>query len=351
MTQEKGKHQKRRSGYGHSYRKGSQQDLGKESEIGAVFRGQVWMFKPDKEAKVETPCIWMQAGVFQQKYCVSNYNCHACRFDRVLRRVCEENKSLIKKGKTPEGKKDQIVLWKDKLKKRPPANRPCLHHMKGHIDFKACNRDYRCKDCEFDQYFDDQYTVHAVVRPVDLIDIEGIKIPHGYYIHKGHAWLKVEEGSDVRIGLDDFALRLLGPLDRILSPLIGKTLEQNSADITLSRGSKIAKVRSPISGIVTAVNSKVRVDGSLANQDPYTDGWILRAHSNNLRKDLQNLLIGSETKDFFKEEIDRLYRVIEDAIPLAADGGHLGDDIYGKMAQVGWRRLVKLFLHSRAECD
>lgn len=295
----------------------------------------------------QAPCIWMQADVVQHKYCLSNYCCHACRFDRVLRRVCDENSRLKKQGKIPKGKTGQIVFWKDKLKKRPPLKRPCLHHMKGRIDFKACNRDYKCKDCEFDQYFDDQYTVHAVVRPVDLINVEGVEIPYGFYLHKGHAWVKVEEGSDVRIGLDDFALRMLGPLDQIKAPLIGKTLEQNVADIILSRGSKNAKVLSPISGVVTAINSNLRNDGSLANQDPYTDGWVLRAHSKNLRKDLQNLMIGSETIDFFKEEVDRLYRIIEEEVgPLAADGGHLGGDIYGNIVQVGWRRLVKLFLHT-----
>lgn len=293
------------------------------------------------------PCIWMQAEVVQRKYCLSNYSCHACHFDRTLRRVCYENDKLTKQGKIPKGKKGQIVFWKDKLKKQPPLKRPCLHHMKGRIDFKACNREYKCKDCEFDQYFDDQYTVHAVVRPVDFIDIEGIKIPHGFYLHKGHTWVKVEEGSDVRIGLDDFALRMLGPLDRIEAPLIGKTLEQNSADITLSRGTNSAKVLSPISGVVTAINSNVRSDGSLANQDPYADGWVLRVNSKNLRKDLFSLIIGSETKDFYKEEIDRLYRVIEDeAGPLAADGGQLGADIYGNIPQVGWNRLVRLFLHT-----
>jgi glycine cleavage system H lipoate-binding protein len=293
------------------------------------------------------PCIWMQAEVVQRKYCLSDYSCHTCRFDRTLRRVCYENDQLIKQGKIPKGKKGQIVFWKDKLKKQPPFKRPCLHHMKGRIDFKACNREYKCKDCEFDQYFDDQYAVHAVVRPVDFIDIEGIKIPHGFYLHKGHTWVKVEEGSDVRIGLDDFALRMLGPLDHIEAPLIGKTLEQNSADITLRRGTNNATVLSPISGVVTAINSNVRNDGSLANQNPYADGWVLRVHSKNLRKDLLSLMIGRETKDFYKEEIDRLYQVIEDeAGPLAADGGQLGTDIYGNIPQVGWNRLVRLFLHT-----
>lgn len=295
----------------------------------------------------QVPCIWMQAEVVQRKYCLSDYCCHACHFDRTLRRVCYENDQRIKQGKILKGKKGQIVFWKDKLKKRPPLKRPCLHHMKGRIDFKACNREYKCKDCEFDQYFDDQYAVHAVVRPVDFIDIEGIKIPYGFYLHKGHTWVKVEEGSDVRIGLDDFALRMLGPLDYIEAPLIGKTLEQNSDDITLGRGTNNAKVLSPISGVVTAINSNLRNDGSLANQDPYADGWVLRVHSKNLRKDLFSLMIGNETKDFYKEEIDRLYRVIEDeAGPLAADGGQLGADIYGNIPQVGWNRLVKLFLHT-----
>ncbi len=300
--------------------------------------------------KKAAPCIWMQAEVVRRKDCLSNFNCHICRFDRDLRRVCDENTRRVKQGKTLEGNQGQIVFWKDKLKKWPPSKRPCLHHMKGRINFKVCNREYKCKDCEFDQYFDDQYTVHAVVRPVDLIDIDGIRIPHGYYFHKGHTWLKVEEGSDVRIGLDDFILRMLGPLDQIEAPLIGKALEQNADDIILSRGSNRARVLSPISGVVTAVNANVRNNGSLASQDPYAAGWVLRAHSKNLRKDLLALMIGRETKDFYKNEIDRLYQVIEDeGGPLAADGGQLGTDIYGNMPGVGWNRLVKLFLHTSVE--
>ena len=292
-------------------------------------------------------CIWMQAAVVQKKFCFINYDCPACRFDRALRRVCDENKRLRKERIVPEGKKGQLVFWKDMLRNRPQWKRPCLHHMKGRIDFRPCNRDYKCIDCEFDQYFNDQHTVHAVVRPIDFIDIDGIKIPHGFYLHKGHAWVRVEEGSEVRIGVDDFALRMLGPLDRIEAPLIGKTLEQNRADIIMSRGSNQAKVLSPASGVVTAINPKLRDEGKLANQDPYTDGWVLKIHSKNLRQDLQNLMIGNETKEFLNEEVDRLYGVIEDeAGPLAADGGQLGNDIYGNIPQVGWNRLVNLFLHT-----
>ena len=241
-----------------------------------------------------TPCIWMQAGVVRHKFCNIDYQCEACRFDRALRRTARENSRLRQQGEIPQGKSGRVVYWKDRLRESPAWKQPCLHHMKGRIDFRACTHDYQCGNCEFDQYFSDQYTVHAVVRPVDVLDIKGFKIPHGYYLHPGHTWVKIEEGSTVRVGLDDFALRLLGPLDRVEAPLMGKQVGQDRDDILLSRSSNTARVQSPISGVVTDINPELRERGSLANQDPYTQGWVMRLHSPNLRQDIKNLMIGEQ---------------------------------------------------------
>jgi glycine cleavage system H lipoate-binding protein len=293
------------------------------------------------------PCLWMQAGVVHRKFCDKDYECSLCRYDRVMRQAAVENKKLKETGKTTRGRKTEIVFWKDRLKELPANQRPCLHHMKGRIDFRACTHEYRCGNCEFDQYFQDQYTVHAFVRPVDFLDVEGFKIPQGYYLHQGHCWAKLEEGSEVRLGIDDFALRLLGPLDQIQAPLVGKEIQQNRSDILMNRGKFEAKVLSPISGVVTAVNSKLREQGNVANKDPYSEGWILRIHSHNLRQDLKNLMIGDETETFYSQEIQRLYEVIEDnAGPLTADGGQLNSDIFGNLPELGWERLTRLFLRT-----
>ncbi len=290
-------------------------------------------------------CIWMQAGVVRRKACEIDYHCEACRFDRALRRVARENKNLRQQGKVPTGRRRKIVFWKDRLRALAAAQQPCLHHMKGRIDFRNCTHDYQCGNCEFDQYFSDQYTVHAVVKPVDVLNVKGFKIPHGYYLHRGHTWVKIEEGSTVRIGLDDFALRLLGPLDRIEAPLIGKELEQDRGDITLERGANTARVQSPVSGVVTDINPELRQKGNLANQDPYTQGWVMRLHSNNLRREIKNLMIGDQAGSYLDEEIESLYQVIEEeAGPLAADGGYLGDDIYGNLPQTSWQKLTRIFL-------
>ena len=300
--------------------------------------------RPTEERR---PCIWMQAGVVKHKLCTNDYDCAACRFDRVMQLAADRNKTLREEGITPPGKRGNIVSWKDKLKEYPPRKRPCIHHLKGRIDFRPCTHEYRCGDCEFDQYFYDRHAVHAVVRPIDFMDIKGFKVPQGYYIHRGHAWVKIEEGSEVRVGLDDFALRVMGPFDRMESPLIGKEVEQNRPHISLIRGEHHARAQSPVSGVVTSMNAELRERGDLAGRNPYTDGWIMTVHSDNLRCDLKSLTIGSESMDFMGDEVERLYVEIEDAIgPLASDGGHIGHDLFGKIPQIGWNRLTRLFLRT-----
>lgn len=293
------------------------------------------------------PCIWMQAGVVRKKFCRIEYQCAVCAFDRAMRRVACANSRLSKEGKIPEGKRGRIAFWKDKLREWPAWEQPCLHHMIGHIEFRACTNDYHCGSCEFDQYFNDQFAVHAVVQPVDVMNIKGFKIPQGFYLHPGHTWVKIEEGAMVRVGLDDFALRLLGPLDQIGAPLMGKQLEKERADITLSREGNNARLLSPVSGVVMDVNPQMREKGSRTGLDPYTEGWILRLHCTNLRQDLKNLMIGDQAGEFINREVDHLYRIIEEtAGPLAADGGYLGDDIVSHIPQAGWQKLTKMFLRT-----
>jgi glycine cleavage system H lipoate-binding protein len=295
----------------------------------------------------EQLCIWMQADVVPHKFCRLEYQCAACAYDRAMRRVAAENKRLKEQDKIPIGKRGRIVFWKDKLRELPAWKQPCLHHMIGHIEFRACTHDYQCGDCEFDQYFNDQFAVHAVVQPVDVLDIKGFKIPHGFYLHPGHTWVKIEEGSTVRVGLDDFAMRLFGPLDQIEAPLMGKQLKQGRDDISLRREGNNANLLSPVSGVVTDINPALRERGSRGSEDAYSESWILRLHCTNLRQDLKNLMIGDQASEYLDEEVNRLYEVIEEtAGPLATDGGYLGDDIFGNLPQLGWQKLTRLFLRT-----
>jgi glycine cleavage system H lipoate-binding protein len=290
----------------------------------------------------------MQTGVVRRKMCDLGFDCKACRFERALRRVAGKNAARIKSGRPAVGRRGKIIAWEEKMKALPPSKRPCIHHLKQRIDFKACTNDYRCGSCEFDQYFFDEYRVHAVVKPVDILEVEGFKIPQGYYLHPGHAWAKIEEGGFARVGFDEFALRVLGPPDHIDAPLMGKVVKQGRGDIGVFRGKNKATALSPVSGVVTAINPELREKGGLAHREPYSEGWVMTVHAQGLREDLKNLMIHEESKAFLAQEVGRLYGLMEEtAGPLAADGGRLGDDIYGTLPELGWEQLVKRFLRTR----
>ncbi len=307
---------------------------------------QTHRMKRDNDDK-NYPCIWMQGGVVKKKYCSSEYDCPSCHYDKVLLKKAEENQKRRDAGEVLEGKRGKIEFWKDKIMKTSssPFSRPCVHSMKQRINFRPCFQDYQCTSCEFDHFFMDEFTVHTVTQPVDVMNIKGFRMPQGFYLDRGHTWLKVEEEGEVRIGFDDFMMRVLGPMDKIEAPLIGQVVKRNRSDIRLRRGTYKAKVRSPLTGIVTAVNPDLMKQPHLARESPYTKGWVLRVHPRNLRRDLKHMFIGEQAKKFVSRDVDKVISLIEKySGPLAADGGELAGDIFGCVPEIGWERLAKTFL-------
>jgi glycine cleavage system H lipoate-binding protein len=292
-----------------------------------------------------TPCIWMQTGVVKTKMCRRAFDCAGCRFDKVLRRLAEENREKSASGSILPGRRGRIVYWADKLKKYPAHRRPCLHHLKQRIGFRSCNNEYLCNNCEFDQYFQDQYSVHAVLKPVGMNNVQGIKIPQGVYLHRGHAWVGMASGGQVRIGLDAFAARLLGPMDRIDLPLMGKLLQRDKAGIRMHRDNLDTGLLAPVSGVVTAFNPKMNRNPEDLRADPYGNGWLLMVQPTNLREDLRILQMGKKAVAFITTEVNRLYRALETHLgPLAADGGNLSDDILGPLPPNCWQEMTRQFL-------
>ncbi len=153
----------------------------------------------------------------------------------------------------------------------------------------------------------------------------GFNVARDYYYHHGHAWARVEYGGRVRIGVDDFAMRLLGPQDAIDLPRLGDTLGQNRPQATLERGKNTAETLSPVDGKVLAVNPKIAGQVDTANKSPYGEGWLMVVQPTNLRKNLKNLLFGNESSARMDDEAMRLnallseesdYQMLKRGLPL-----------------------------------
>ena len=243
------------------------------------------------------------------------------------------------------GHENEITLWENRLQSVGFTRNACIHHLKGYIEYRMCELDYRCASCEFDQYFQDQYRVHTVMAPVNYHSIDGISFPTGYYLARGHAWVKLEDDQEVRVGMDDFVLRLLGPPDRIDLPLMGKKVVKGSQLSRIFRGEKSASILSPVTGVVTAVNRDVLKKRGAANLSPYCNGWMVMVQCEHLRDDIKEMLFMEESRAYLQDQIETLYEILEAETGLmAADGGNLSEDIYGNAPGLEWDRLVECFL-------
>jgi glycine cleavage system H lipoate-binding protein len=319
-----------RVGYGSSYRKGLIKDLKDRSEIGAVMGGQVWMVKPDKDARAANPCIWMQSGVVDFKSCNNFYDCTSCKYDRAMRKKVE---------------KGELISWQDAMRKRDGLDRLCRHSLTNRIPKRSCAYDYQCSTCDFDQFFEDVWSVKTGPSPFESRTIKGFEVPKGYYLHNGHTWARIESGGFMRIGLDDFVLKLLGKADAMDLPLIGKELDHARPGWGIKRDHNLADILSPVDGVIVEVNPRARENPGLANDDPYGKGWLFMVRTPDIKKDAQRLIGDEKSMDWMSGEVKKLEGMIEEvAGPLAADGGYLCDDIYGNLTDLGWNNLTRNFL-------
>lgn len=319
-----------RVGYGSSYRKGQGHDSGTASEIKAVIGGQVWMIKPDKNARAANPCIWMQAGAVEFKGCNHYYDCTSCKYDLGMRKKVREGRQ---------------ISWQDAMRKRSGLDRLCRHSLTNRIQRRACAYDYQCSTCDFDQFLEDVWSLKTGTLPRGTRQAKGFEVPMGHYFHQGHTWARIENGGYVRVGMDDFSVRLLGRADVLDLPLMGKELDYEKVGWGLKRQHHPADILSPVDGVIVEVNSRARENPELVHGEPYGEGWLFMVRTPDIRTSAGRLMADAGSLQWMNSEVERLEEMIEDiAGPLAADGGFLTDDIYGNLPSLGWDHLKKNFL-------
>ena len=287
---------------------------------------------------IENACIWMKAGVIGFRECDNHYDCSTCAFDKGMQRTMALD---------PPKTSAEEPKWVNYLKRRyDGASRPCRHVLTGRVDApKICSMNYECYHCAFDQMLDDD--LGGAGRPV-YRKAGGYHVADDYYYHMGHSWARLEHGGRVRIGLDDFLVRLCGAPTCIDLPPLGETLLQDQVGLAISRGSHQAAVLAPVSGTVLAVNHNVRRHPEMPHVDPYHEGWLVVVEPIAVRKALKVLYYGTTSLKWMERESDRLLKLIGPHYDqLAATGGRAIADVFGQFPGIGWERLVAEFLHTR----
>jgi len=178
------------------------------------------------------------------------------------------------------------------------------------------------------------------VPPVRVVG--GFKVPGHVSYHPGHAWAMKESPQVVRVGLDDYAARVVGPLDQIDLPARGRWLRQGERGWTLGRGSHRFEMLSPIEGEVIEVNPDVLRNPALAHQDPYGAGWLLSVNVPGMEGNLRNLLRGPRAECWMEGCVGGLAaRLAPGAETRLQDGGEAIHDVLSLVPEFQWEDFVE----------
>jgi len=177
--------------------------------------------------------------------------------------------------------------------------------------------------------------------------VSGFELPENCRYHPGHTWAVEETPNVVRVGLDDFATRLLGKIDHIELPKRGQWVRQGQKLAAVFRDGTKAELVSPVEGEVTQVNDAVLGDATLPARDPYGQGWLLSVYSPDAKTSFRNLLGGTMARTWMAEAAARLFgKMPALAGAVAQDGGLAVHDLTAELPDQKWGEVTKEFFLS-----
>jgi len=150
-----------------------------------------------------------------------------------------------------------------------------------------------------------------VVAPAlaEAVRADEFCVPGGAFLSDGHAWARIETTGQVRAGIDDFARKALGAIERVDLPAKGATVKRGDWMCAVQRGATLVRFLAPLSGRVTEINTELLKHPDWLVRSPYDGGWVCLLEPADLAGELGALRIGKPVIDWYQAEIVRLRQV------------------------------------------
>ena len=184
-------------------------------------------------------------------------------------------------------------------------------------------------------------------RPRPLAGVvAGFAVPDNLSYHPGHTWAVAETPELVRVGLDDFAAKTAGPVERIDTPMRGQWIRQGQRIIAMKRNGRDVALLSPVEGTVVDVNEAAMANPEIVRTDPYGYGWLLKVQAPDLKTNFLNLLNGTLARRWMEEAAAKLRTLtLQPAGATAQEGGVAADDLLRDVTTEEWPKVAReLFL-------
>ncbi len=295
--------------------------------------------KEKKERKMaenkENLCIWTKAGVISYRVCTSDYDCKNCAFDQA---ISDASGTYVESPLVIEAIK--------KLKQLPADERKCRYMLTGDFTYKLCSNNYECWHCAVDQYVQDMIEANPYLKRRRERELKKEKLLKGfafredYYYTPNHIWLKIE-GETVKVGIDDFATKIIGKIDNI-KITANQMIEKGEECWQIGSKNRVVKIKSPISMEILETNEIIKSQPSVITKDPYNLGWLFKIKP---PREISEFKKGENARNWLEKEFDRLHEEFNEQIGVTiADGGEIVSNIYERLTDEQWFNLVSKFL-------
>lgn len=125
-------------------------------------------------------------------------------------------------------------------------------------------------------------------------------VPSGLYYTKEHEWVLVEDNI-ATIGITDFAQESLGDVTYIQLPKEGESVSKNDPFGIVESVKAVSDLYSPVTGRIVEINQPLLDAPELVNQDPYSDGWMVKVEMKDFTV-TEDLMDAPSYKEYIEEQ-------------------------------------------------
>jgi glycine cleavage system H lipoate-binding protein len=170
------------------------------------------------------------------------------------------------------------------------------------------------------------------------------RMPAGMFLHPSHLWLTVDPQGRVRIGLDELAQRLVGPIEGIRFQATGQRIARGDTLLSIQLGDVEVPIASPVSGIIE--KTQIPADGRMGT-DP--ESWLCSLMPERLGEEIRPLRLAEEAAAWLTSEFSRLRETLHGlrlspAMATLPDGGEPADGLLRFLDAPGRDAVVRGFL-------
>lgn len=132
-----------------------------------------------------------------------------------------------------------------------------------------------------------------------------LRLPSGIFFAPSHTWLTLFPSGNVRIGIDDFVLRMMKNPELVLLKRAGTKVRKGEPLLQLKEGMHTITARSPIDADVVELNDMVLTHPEALRESLFSDGWAYTIRPNRT-SDLTGMFLGEQSRAWIQREFGRL---------------------------------------------